>query len=441
MIMNFNTAPAAPASAATAAAAAAPAPASDQSLLGTPGYAGNGAVTSALPLFAQVLDVTAVETADAGTSGAAKGSDSDSDSDSQADSALPALAAPISGLPVTMLPPTDAAAAEARAAAQAQAQTPTQANVAQTNPALNISLHPAAITLAAPTSGRDTREPLAAAEARAAAQAQVQTPVQANVAQANPALNISVHPAAITLAAPATAPAPASGRDTREPLAAANPATVAKANAPAQPFEALLQQGAPATAVAAPAAREGERGAATPAPATPNLGLSGTVGNTATSPPAGDTIKLNGPAQQWQEPLREALGERLQTQIGRNSEHATIRLDPPMLGRIEISIRHTAGALQVNVTASNSEVLRQLQGIGENMRSDLAQRQFTDVAVNISATPRSPAAQAFAEGDARGQRQPGRQQDDAEPGRALSDGTPSGTSSSTTYAMHERENA
>jgi len=376
MIMNFNTAPAAPAPAAAAATAAAPAPASDQ------------AATSALPLFAQVLDVTVVETADAGTPAPAPAPAKDSDNDNQADSALPAMAAPLIGLPVTM-PPTDAAAAEARAAAQAQ----------------------------------------------------VQTPVQANVAQANPALNISVHPAAITLAAPATAPAPASGRDTRVPLAAANPATVAKGNAPAQPFEALLQQGAPATAVAAPAAREGERGAATPAPATPNLGLSGTVGNTATAAPAGDTIKLNGPAQQWQEPLREALGERLQTQIGRNSEHATIRLDPPMLGRIEISIRHTAGALQVNVTASNSEVLRQLQGIGENMRSDLAQRQFTDVAVNISATPRSPAAQAFAEGDARGQRQPGRQQDDAEPGRALSDGTPSGTSSSTTYAMHERENA
>ncbi|WP_219117218.1 flagellar hook-length control protein FliK [Janthinobacterium sp. UMAB-56] len=370
MIMNFNTAPAAPA----APSNAAPASAQTTALPGTPGYGSNGSALSALPLFAQLLDVPAVESTDAGTPAPAK--DGDSDSDKQTDSGLPAMAAPVLGMPVTMLPPTDAAAAEARAAAQAQAQTP---------------------------------------------------------AQANPALNISLHPAAVTLSAPATAP----GRDTREPLAAANPATLAKGIAQAKPFEALLQQGAPATAVVAPATREGERGAATPAPATPNLGLTGAIGNTATAAPAGDTIKLNGPAQQWQEPLREALGERLQTQIGRNSEHATIRLDPPMLGRIEISIRHTAGALQVNVTASNSEVLRQLQGIGENMRSDLAQRQYTDVAVNISATPRSPAAQAFAEGDARGQRQPGRQQDEAEPGRALSDGS----AAATTYAMHERETA
>lgn len=381
MIMNFNKAPAAPAAAANAAPipASAPAPAQTATLPGTPGYGSNGAAPSALPLFAQVLDVTGGESADAGTPAPAPVKDGDSDS--QADSGLPAMAAPVIGLPVTMLPPTDAAAAEARAAAQAQ------------------------------------------------------TPAQANVAQANPALNISLHPAAITLTAQGTAQ-PA-GRDTREPLAAAIPASAAKGSAPAQPFESLLQQAAPASAVAAPAARDGERSAATPAPAAPNLGLTGAIGNTATAAPAGDTIKLNGPAQQWQEPLREALGERLQTQIGRNSEHATIRLDPPMLGRIEISIRHTAGALQVNVTASNSEVLRQLQGIGENMRSDLAQRQYTEVAVNISATPRSPAAQAFAEGDARGQRQPGRQQDDAEPGRALSDGS----TASTTYAMHERESA
>ncbi|PLY41580.1 hypothetical protein CSZ94_15045 [Janthinobacterium sp. ROICE36] len=378
MIMNFNTAPA-PAANAAPASAPAPAPAQTTSLPGTPGD-GSGA-PAVLPLFAQVLDGAGEPTAEADTADAAKAEPA-KESDSPADSSLPAMAAPVLGLPVTLLPPADAAAAEARANAQAQVQTQVQANVAQANPALNISLHPAAISLTA--------------------QAMVQS----------------------------------AGRDMREPLAAANPAMTAKGSAPAQPFDSLLQQSTPATAVAAPAvaAREGERGAATPAPA-PNLGLTGAVGNTATAAPAGDTIKLNGPAQQWQEPLREALGERLQTQIGRNSEHATIRLDPPMLGRIEISIRHTAGALQVNVTASNSEVLRQLQGIGENMRSDLAQRQYTDVAVNISATPRSPAAQAFAEGDARGQRQPGRQQDESEPGRALSDGS----AAATTYAMHERE--
>lgn len=249
-------------------------------------------------------------------------------------------------------------------------------------------------------------------------------------------LNSRLHPDGLAFNVQTARMAPA--RDLGEPVAAAQPtpATAAgsKTTLSAAGFDAAPAMTATPAAVAPAATRDGERGlAATPV----SPGPAGGVHNGPAATPGAETIKLNGPAQQWQEPLREALGERLQTQIGRNSEHATIRLDPPMLGRIEISIRHTAGALQVNVTASNSEVLRQLQGIGENMRSDLAQRQYTDVAVTISATPRSPAAQAFAEGDARGQRQPGRQNDDAEPGRALSDGS----TAATTYAMHERDTA
>ena len=252
-------------------------------------------------------------------------------------------------------------------------------------------------------------------------------------------LNSRLHPDGLAFNVQTARMAPA--RDLGEPVAAAQPTPASAAGSktalPAAGFDAAPAMTATsAAAAAAPAAtREGERGLVAATPVSP--GPAGGVNNGPAATPGAETIKLNGPAQQWQEPLREALGERLQTQIGRNSEHATIRLDPPMLGRIEISIRHTAGALQVNVTASNSEVLRQLQGIGENMRSDLAQRQYTDVAVTISATPRSPAAQAFAEGDARGQRQPGRQNDDAEPGRALSDGS----TAATTYAMHERDTA
>lgn len=274
----------------------------------------------------------------------------------------------------------------------------------------------------------------AAAAAAAKGNADVAATQQGNARQTLD-LNSRLHPDGLAFNVQTARMAPA--RDLGEPVAAAQPTPASAAGSktalPAAGFDAAPAMTATPAAAAPAATRDGERGAATPV----SPGPAGGVNNGPAATPGAETIKLNGPAQQWQEPLREALGERLQTQIGRNSEHATIRLDPPMLGRIEISIRHTAGALQVNVTASNSEVLRQLQGIGENMRSDLAQRQYTDVAVNISATPRSPAAQAFAEGDARGQRQPGHQNDDAEPGRALSDGS----TAATTYAMHERDTA
>ena len=100
----------------------------------------------------------------------------------------------------------------------------------------------------------------------------------------------------------------------------------------------------------------------------------------------------------------------------RNNYHAVIRLDPPNMGSIEISIRHSAGTLQVSLTASNSEVVRQLNNIGDSVRQDLSNRQFTEVAVTVSS------ARAQAQGQADGGRQQREQQEqgrDRTPGRAL----------------------
>lgn len=123
------------------------------------------------------------------------------------------------------------------------------------------------------------------------------------------------------------------------------------------------------------------------------------------------TTKLKLPAgapEQWRSSLVEALGERIQIAVGKHSEHAVIRLDPPMMGSIEIVVRHQAGNLQVQLSATNNEVVRQLQSIGDTLRQDLLQNQYTGVSVQVFA-------------DAR---QGGRQQPEPEelpPGRALAE--------------------
>lgn len=144
------------------------------------------------------------------------------------------------------------------------------------------------------------------------------------------------------------------------------------------------------------------------------------------------TVKLAGTPEQWQQPLREALGDRLQWQVQRGNEQATITLDPPNMGRIEISIRHTAGSLQVAMTASHSEVLRQLNAIGDNVRQDLSARNFTDVSVTVAPAPRG-GSQFLSDGGG-GRQQQGREQDQETrtPGRAL---TEDGQASST-FAMN-----
>lgn len=150
---------------------------------------------------------------------------------------------------------------------------------------------------------------------------------------------------------------------------------------------------------------------------------------------AGDTLALAGPPTAWRQTLHEALGERLQLQAGRGVEQATIRLEPPMLGRIDIAIRHSGGSLEVHIAASNGEVLRQLNTVSDALRSDLAGRQFSSVSVSVSETPRAQATaqagnqpgqqnQPGADGQGRG-RQPGQEQ--RGPGLALNDAGDAGS--------------
>ena len=140
----------------------------------------------------------------------------------------------------------------------------------------------------------------------------------------------------------------------------------------------------------------------------------------AANAPATDTVKLAGPPTAWRQSLQEALGDRMQLQVGKGIEQAVIRLEPPQLGRIDIAIRHSGGALEVNISATNGEVLRQLQHVSDNLRSDLSQRQFTEVAVTVAPAPKNGAAPFGDPQQGRG-RQQGREQDDNQPGRALAE--------------------
>ena len=140
----------------------------------------------------------------------------------------------------------------------------------------------------------------------------------------------------------------------------------------------------------------------------------------ASAAPASDTVKLAGPPTAWRQSLQEALGERMHVQVGKGIEQAVIRLEPPQLGRIDIAIRHSAGSLEVNISATNGEVLRQLQTVSDNLRSDLSQRQFTEVAVTVTPAPKNGAAPFGDPQQGRG-RQQDRDQEDRQPGRALAE--------------------
>lgn len=125
------------------------------------------------------------------------------------------------------------------------------------------------------------------------------------------------------------------------------------------------------------------------------------------------TLNQKAPTE-WGASLREVLGERLAVHSTHGIDRALVRLDPPMLGALEIIIqRQAGGALAVQLVASHGEVVRQLYAISDVLRQDLQAKQFAPVAVDIrEGYPGGGSEQRHAERDSQ-QPQP------RAPGRAL----------------------
>ncbi|OON38770.1 hypothetical protein BTJ39_16920 [Izhakiella australiensis] len=82
--------------------------------------------------------------------------------------------------------------------------------------------------------------------------------------------------------------------------------------------------------------------------------------------------------------LQQTLGERLQMQIDGQMQKATIRLDPPELGKLDISLHYTTGKLQVQIHAAQPEVWRALNQAAPELRATLSDNNQLQVNVQVS---------------------------------------------------------
>ena len=105
---------------------------------------------------------------------------------------------------------------------------------------------------------------------------------------------------------------------------------------------------------------------------------------TSTAAPVTTTLKLDPEPSRWSEQLQSALGDRLQVQVKQQIQHATIRLDPPDMGKIDISMQVDNGRVQVQINASNAEVYRTLQQTSNDLRQSLTEQNFVQVNVQVS---------------------------------------------------------
>ncbi len=157
-------------------------------------------------------------------------------------------------------------------------------------------------------------------------------------------------------------------------------------------------------------------------------GAPSAVADAGLSAASSGTLTLPASREAWQQPLMQALGDRLQLQIAQRAESARLHLEPPQLGRIEIDIRQQGGVLQVQFNASHDEVRQQLRQIAEPLRQDLVQRHAGEVSVQVAGAQaagdgRGRDGAAGGQGQSSGQGGQNSPQRDAQrqPGRALHD--------------------
>lgn len=179
-----------------------------------------------------------------------------------------------------------------------------------------------------------------------------------------------------------------------------------------QGFVQAQPKGEPAPAVtAAPVAANAEPAAAGQTIEQPLLAVE--RGQAAPAASVERTLSLPAATQaRWGEQMLHALREHVDLQVQQKVQNATIRLDPPELGSLEIMLSHESGRLTVQLSAANADVARLLQQTSDRLRQELVAQHFVQVNVQVSADsgqgrqgqPQRPPALADADPAFNGQR-------------------------------------
>ena len=125
-------------------------------------------------------------------------------------------------------------------------------------------------------------------------------------------------------------------------------------------------------------------------------------------------LKLDTPQARWGEQMLHALRETVEVQVQQRFQQATIRLDPPELGSLEIYVSHESGRLSVHISAAQVDVARLLAATSERLRQELVEHNSLQVQVQVSSDSqghsprdqgRAPREHAIAEAEAAPQAQ------------------------------------
>lgn len=86
----------------------------------------------------------------------------------------------------------------------------------------------------------------------------------------------------------------------------------------------------------------------------------------------------------FQQQITSLVSDKLELQINSKSPSATIRLDPPELGKIELKVKLDGDKVSVHLTANNPHTRDAIQATVDRLRADLALDMNAQVTVSFS---------------------------------------------------------
>ena len=100
-------------------------------------------------------------------------------------------------------------------------------------------------------------------------------------------------------------------------------------------------------------------------------------------------VKMAENQQQWGQQLVAVLKDRVQMHLNQDVQHARIRLDPPHLGALELSVKMENNRVHVHIAAADPALREAAQQGAERLRAELEGKQLAGSLVDVDVSDQS----------------------------------------------------
>lgn len=178
-------------------------------------------------------------------------------------------------------------------------------------------------------------------------------------------------------------------RRAEKAMHAADITVAPRADKPAQAADIPLLRPAALVAMPGLVPQAGDGGESRVSAAPSDIGMAGVAQWAAAAGTQGGVDATRSIEARFGEQMLHSLREQVELQVRQNTQHATLRLDPPDLGALDIHITHDQGKLSVQIHATQGDVARLLTLLSERLRHELLGQHFAEVTVEVGGEDRS----------------------------------------------------